>query len=503
MSFGRLGTMGRGFGSLGGLLGSAGGGGGPVAPLTLPGTPAAVYSSVRLNSWGGAWGRVVRASDGVQQDIGFVGNVVDTASLLTFQGASSLTLATLYDQSGNANDLTQSTAANRPSVTTLNTLSGVLPVTFDGNSGGALTVKYLTIPDTLSFDRTAMSAFEVLNPIPSRSFQGPWEFANAGAAKLTLFYDGSGGMKTYDGVTIFNSPLVTRGQLTTIALRSSGAAQAFTVNGSAASAAAMSSLTLNGGGSVGRSITSTNYNVKNDLFALVFYGSAVDDATHNAALAALNTAFTIPSSFTSRLIYGGSSLLISIGATLNRSFIRQMAFDSNVEIFNMGVSGQSLATEYANRSTETGLYDSSKAANIFVIDAPSNDISSQAPFASQAAAESYADTLYSGTTLPFVSAIKALGADAYVIVPTIIARGSFAIGGNNYEYARLRYNANVVAGAAANGYTCSDRASDSRLGATGAAANTTWFLSDQIHPTTAGYGLMAAIEGPIVKALVQ
>jgi hypothetical protein len=48
--------------------------------------------------------RVRRLSDNTEQDIGFVGNVLDTASLLTFCGVSNGFITRWYDQSGNAND---------------------------------------------------------------------------------------------------------------------------------------------------------------------------------------------------------------------------------------------------------------------------------------------------------------------------------------------------------------------------------------------------------------
>ena len=48
---------------------------------------------------------VARTSDNVQINIGFVNNVLDTASLLAFAGSGDCTVVRLYDQSGNGNDL--------------------------------------------------------------------------------------------------------------------------------------------------------------------------------------------------------------------------------------------------------------------------------------------------------------------------------------------------------------------------------------------------------------
>jgi hypothetical protein len=60
--------------------------------------------------------RVRRSSDNTEQDFGFVNNYLDTASLLTFVGANNGFVVKWYDQSGNANNLGQTTASNQPQI---------------------------------------------------------------------------------------------------------------------------------------------------------------------------------------------------------------------------------------------------------------------------------------------------------------------------------------------------------------------------------------------------
>jgi hypothetical protein len=60
--------------------------------------------------------RVRRSSDNTEQNIGFSGNDLDTASLLTFCGVGNGFITTWYDQSTNANNSTQSTATNQAQV---------------------------------------------------------------------------------------------------------------------------------------------------------------------------------------------------------------------------------------------------------------------------------------------------------------------------------------------------------------------------------------------------
>jgi hypothetical protein len=79
---------------------------------------AAAYSLRKLDKdYAGSAIRVRRSNDNSEQDIGFTaGGDLDTASLKTFVGANSGFVTTWYDQSGNARNATQTTAANQPSI---------------------------------------------------------------------------------------------------------------------------------------------------------------------------------------------------------------------------------------------------------------------------------------------------------------------------------------------------------------------------------------------------
>ena len=83
---------------------------------TYPNASAA-YSLRKLRTaYTGNCIQVRRSSDNTAQNFGFVNNVLDTASLLTFVGAGDGFVTTWYDQSGNANNLTQATVLNQPQI---------------------------------------------------------------------------------------------------------------------------------------------------------------------------------------------------------------------------------------------------------------------------------------------------------------------------------------------------------------------------------------------------
>ena len=113
----------------------------PAANLLLDDYPnaAAAYSLRKLDKdYTGAAIRVRKDTTGQpEQDIFFVGNELDTASLKSFLNARSGFVTTWYDQSGNSRNATQSTQANQPRIANLGVIDrqGTRPtVLFDGSN---------------------------------------------------------------------------------------------------------------------------------------------------------------------------------------------------------------------------------------------------------------------------------------------------------------------------------------------------------------------------------
>lgn len=109
--------------------------------LLLDSFPAAAAYSVRKlrTAYTGSCMRVRRTSNNNEQDIGFVNNYLDTATLKSFAGTSNLFVVTWYDQSGNGRDATQATAANQPriydSVTaSIDRRNGIVSLRADGTN---------------------------------------------------------------------------------------------------------------------------------------------------------------------------------------------------------------------------------------------------------------------------------------------------------------------------------------------------------------------------------
>ena len=106
-----------------------------AASLLLDLYPAtAAYSLRKLRTaYTGSAIRVRRSSDNAEQDIGFSGGELDTASLLSFVGVGNGFVTTWYDQQG-ANNLTQGSSALQPQIVSSSSLI---------TRGGKAAVKFL------------------------------------------------------------------------------------------------------------------------------------------------------------------------------------------------------------------------------------------------------------------------------------------------------------------------------------------------------------------------
>ena len=105
---------------------------------------AAAYSLRKLRTaYTGSAITVRRSSDNTEQDIGFdVDGNLDTTALTTFVGVGNGFVTTWYDQSGNANNATQTTQANQPQIVSNGTtilLNNKESLQFDSNSDVLIT----------------------------------------------------------------------------------------------------------------------------------------------------------------------------------------------------------------------------------------------------------------------------------------------------------------------------------------------------------------------------
>ena len=127
---------------------------------------AAAYSLRRLRTaYTGDAIRVRRESDNTEQDIGFVGEDLNTSALTTFCSGTNGFVKTWYDQSGNARDATQSTAAQQPQIVSSGSVINL-------NSKPTLQFNNNQILTRASFNLSQISIFTVINKYTMNNYGG-------------------------------------------------------------------------------------------------------------------------------------------------------------------------------------------------------------------------------------------------------------------------------------------------------------------------------------------
>jgi hypothetical protein len=322
-----------------------------AASTYLPATataPTGIFGLNRLvSTYSGPAVRVVRASDSAEQDIGFSGNTLDTASALTFQGASTLTIRTVYDQSGNANHLIQATASLRPTL-------------YLGEGGPSITAfsgKSLAIPATLTGDRQNVSVFEVAR-MPSQGVAaGIWEFYDTGANAIDLALRSASSsyamQPIYGSTSPAASPINYQGfnvaNTSVYGLVTTSSGTTVHRDEIAVSYPAVTSKTMATGGQI---LRTTAIDGKFDLLAWVFYPAAVSSTETTNIKNALRDIHAAALPATLGVILQGDSITFGTGTVNNRNVASQLALTlgRSAMVRNLGIAG-------SQASVQTGMWD--------------------------------------------------------------------------------------------------------------------------------------------------
>ena len=141
----------------------ASGGGASKLIDTYSGATAAYSLRLLSSSYSGNAVKVRRASDNAEADIGFSGDSLDVSALATHCGSSEGFVSVWYDQSGNANNATQTTASNQPRIydgSKYIVENGKAAIEFDGSGDHFdLSISGLNINN--------MSVHNVSKPVPT------------------------------------------------------------------------------------------------------------------------------------------------------------------------------------------------------------------------------------------------------------------------------------------------------------------------------------------------
>lgn len=218
-----------------------------VGLLDALGISATAAVSFRLlrSAYTGKSMNVRRSSDNSTMDIGFVGGNFDSMTYSTFIGGGSGFVTKWYDQSGNGNDVSQTTAANQPQLL-LNQQNGRAGIKFTGGSttyltgSGAGSAQPLSISAVINRTVIATSSFYVFGAIngsgvPEFGFSNVSNTINLGITNVAAFAATASDNAAHVAQGLWNgssSEIVVDGTATTGTIGTNAAGSARTIGSS-------------------------------------------------------------------------------------------------------------------------------------------------------------------------------------------------------------------------------------------------------------------------------
>lgn len=224
------------------------------------------YSFRRLSStYNGNCIRVRRSSDNTEQNIGFSNNILDTTSLLSFVGSGNGFITTWYDQSGNANNSTQTTATSQPRIVSsgvLETINSKPAISFDG------TDDFMNLNSLITVGASSYNSFVGKRDASARSLYG---LSGTDRYLYTLFNDNKYYLQAKTNQSLSsNATDASISQLLLTGLNNAGT-MAMYKNGSVIASTASSNSILNTIDFIGKYWYGLNAHCK--LQEIVFYNS--------------------------------------------------------------------------------------------------------------------------------------------------------------------------------------------------------------------------------------
>lgn len=295
-----------------------------------------------ISAYAGNCMRVVRASDSVTLDVPFgADGIVDTAILAAFQGASTLAVSILYDQKS-TNNLTQTTAINRP----------ILDLTFSNNGipvmicASDAQFQGFTIPAGVSITSKAnASVWTVCAPRSNRTNNNAWDIgATPGTFSLEIspISAALGVQPRADGTLLnFNAQInIPQARVSVNGLNSAAGGLDFYVNDQKYSRAAITSGAVAGG-----NVPGTATPAYMDLCAFIVFNSAVTAADAQLLQFGLPQVYgaSAPTLLANVVLQGDSITASGVsGVTTNYKRLLDSLLPPQIALYSYGKGGQTM-----------------------------------------------------------------------------------------------------------------------------------------------------------------
>ena len=457
--------------------------------------PYAAYGAKRMvQGYAGNLYTLKRVSDGALLNVAAApgSDLPDYTAIASWAGQSAILVSSVYDQAGTGPVATWTTNANLPSFDLSQALAGAVPFLFDSIPGVGVG-KFLRVNAAL--DRSALTIFDVVQPMTSANSATLWAIYGSGLRGALWTDSATPGLRFTGDSTghNFGASAIPRANPSVIGLSAGLTNTKLYVReteivDTATQAQAINLLVI--GGDQGTNAT----NAAAVRWGFVVYAAQLSSADAIAVRNALTRQFAIPTTFDSRIVFAGDSIMLGSGTTLVKNIVRQISFSGNPELFNVGIGGITVASINSRFSSfiaplATTAYGS---RSLMLQEGGTNDLAGGSSTAS----------LQSAITT-FVASSKAAGFKTGV--GTIIPRLNSGLAAN-FETNRQAYNGWVTGGSSTGDFIF-DSASEPHFAAANALTTASGLYGDEaqgstgvfVHPNSLGSFYLAGVYAPAIR----
>jgi hypothetical protein len=255
-------------------------------------------------------------------------------------------VTTWYDQMGTAATYT-AVAATAPVWDPRQIWGGIIPMTHDGNPStvnGLQNAVFMQMGG-MSINVQAMTVFDVLDPYFSyqRSYYWSARTSNNTTEVANVYASGNGGV-TFQSANLGPQPRAMPSIITTVG--SATASKLFMRENKYTGGAYTAGTAVNF--YIGTGLAGNDYFERGRRWAWMVAPASFSDADVATIQTALTGAFTIPNTFTSRLVLSGDSIIEGYLCTYAYNISQTLNLPATVELFNVAVGGEQMTSPAAD-----------------------------------------------------------------------------------------------------------------------------------------------------------
>lgn len=315
-----------------------------------------IWSTYKLRSaYSGNAVRIKRASDSTTLDVAFVGNVLDKTAIDAFNsnGSVACTITIVYDQSGNANNLTVEAGRSEPKLY-YDSHQANYVARFRALSPGGV----FQIPVGFTINSRSASFYSIIRGRKTQT--GMEAYIDLGTNNLLYYQNDFNSRSIYDGAADINPSkyIANSVDFNVHSVRCSASGVNFNIDNLFSTSSAVLTDITPAGGRIGRWTGGAGFDFEGDWGGLIAYGTSLSNTDDSTNISAIHSLLSKTVAHSKLVVCLGDSITfgVSIEKDVNYPIKLAREYAQTIKFINSGYAGNTLVqmnTDRAIRATDS------------------------------------------------------------------------------------------------------------------------------------------------------